>query len=146
MSKKRKNKSYYSDILDTVNHKSKKKIDKEFRKALDEIEDMRIRMYESDKKTSSRKDRRKINKEEAVFFTSMDSIKTRKKISKKWEKDGFMDRMIYLLQQVSPFVQLLAKALASLITLFLSIPFIKENISPGVLSKITTVFDIAMAM
>ena len=76
----------------------------------------------------------------------MDSIKCRKKISKKWEKTGFMDHLVVLLKEVSPFVQLLAKALASLITLFLSIPFVKEHISPNMVSKLTTVFDLAMAM
>ena len=147
MSKKKKKKGInHSDIFQSVQTKSKKKLNKEFKKALNEIEDMRIRMYETDKKNVNRKMRKKINQEEAIFFTSMDSIKCRKKISKKWEKEGFMERMIDLLKEISPFVKLLAKALASLITLFLSIPFIKEHISPSVLSKVTTVFDLAMAI
>lgn len=136
----------YSDMLQSVNHKSKKKIDKEFKKALKEIEDMRISMYEADKKHANRKTRKKINKEEAVFYTNMDSIKCRKKITKKWEKEGFLEKMISLLQEVSPFVQLLARALASLITMFLSTPFIKEHISTSMIDKITIVYDIAMAM
>lgn len=146
--KKHKKKSHdqYSEIFEGINKKSKKKLDKEFRKALEEIEDMRIEMYESDKKKKKRSERKKINKEEAVFYTNMDSIKCRKKIAKKWEKDGFMDHMVDLLREVSPFVQLLAKALASLITLFLAIPFIKQHITPGILSKITMVFDIVMAV
>lgn len=147
MSKKhKKHKSGQSDILLNVNSKSKKKLNKDFKKALDEIESYRVQMYEADKKSAKRADRKKINKEEATFFINMDSIKCRKKISKKWEKSGFMDHLISLLNEVSPFVQLLAKALASLITLFLSIPFVKEHISPSMVSKLTTVFDLAMAM
>lgn len=146
--KKNKKKDDYShsDIFGNVSKKSKKKINKEFQKALDEIQDMRIQMYEADKISAGRKKKKKINKEEVTFYTNMDSIKCRKKISKKWEKEGFMDQMIILLKEISPFVQLLARALASLITMFLSIPFIKQNISTNLLSKITTVFDIAIAM
>lgn len=144
--KKKKKRTEDVNIFGYSNTKSKKKMKKEFQKALDEIEDMRISMYESDKKKSKRKDRKKINKDEAVFYTDMNSIKCRKKIAKKWEKDGFFDSMIVLLQEISPFVQLLAKALASLITLFLAVPYIKEHISSGMLSKITKVFDLAMAV
>lgn len=147
MSKKhKKKKTGQTDILLSVNTRSKKKLNKDFKKALDEIEEFRIQMYEADKRSAKRSDRKKINKEEAIFFTNMDSIKCRKKISKKWEKTGFMDHLVVLLKEVSPFVQLLAKALASLITLFLSIPFVKEHISPNMVSKLTTVFDLAMAM
>lgn len=144
--KHKKKKQSQSDITLNVNSRSKKKLNKEFKKALDEIEEFRVQMYEADKKSAKRSDRKKINKEEAIFFTSMDSIKCRKKISKKWEKTGFMDHLASLLKEISPFVQLLAKALVSLITLFLSIPFVKEHISPNMVSKLTTVFDLAMAM
>lgn len=151
MSKKHKKhkseKKSQSNIFQDIDLKSKKKMSKDFQSVLDEIEEYRVKMYETDKKSSkNRKERRKINREEASFFMDMDSIRCRKKISKKWEKSGFMDHMVVLLKEVSPFVQLLARALASLITIFLSIPAIKEHISPRMLSKLTTVFDLAMAM
>lgn len=145
--KKKKDKNRQPDIFKGINMASRKKMNAKFRSILDEIEDYRVKLYESDKKASkSRKTRKAINKEEASFFLEMDSIKCRKKISKKWEDTGFMDQMADLLKEVSPFVQLLARALATLITLFLSIPAIKHHISPDMLSKLTTVFDIAMAM
>lgn len=133
-------------LMEDVMYKSKKKLNKEFKKALKDIEETRLQMYEADKKSSNRKDKKKINKAEAEFYTNMDSIKCRKNIAKKWEKDGFMDHMVHLLKEVSPFVQLLARALASLITLFLSIPLIKEHISPRMVSSLSTVFDLALAM
>ena len=134
-------------MVKDIDLKPKKKMNKEFHRVLDEIEDYRIRMYEADKRSSrNRKDRKRINKEEAEFFINMDSIKCRKKISKKWQKTGFIDRIIELLNEASPFIKLLARAIASLITLFLSTPMIKEHISPKVISALSKVFDIAMAM
>lgn len=126
--------------------KSKKQINKEFKKALDEIEDLRVSMYEADKRDADRRARRKINHDEAEFYTKLESVKTRKKISKKWKKTGFMDHIISLLNEISPLVKLLAKSIASLITLFLSIPFIKRHISPKMVEKISYVFDFAMSM
>ena len=67
-------------------------------------------------------------------------------MAKRWEEKGFLDHMIDLLREVSPFIQLLAKALAGLIITFLSIDGIKKVIKPKTLRKITKVFDIAMSI
>ena len=63
MAKKHKKKNTrQTDIFLSVNTRSKKKLNKDFKKALDEIEEFRVQMYEADKKSAKRSDRRKINK------------------------------------------------------------------------------------
>ena len=135
----------YEYLMKYSNDRSKKSLNDDFRKALKDIEKMQLTMYEVDKKYNS-KNRRKINKEEEEFYTSIESIKHRRKLAKRWEKQGFLDNMVELLKQVSPLIQMLAKALATLIVTFLSIDGIKRVISPNTLEKITHVFDIAMAI
>lgn len=133
------------EYLNNIKEKDKKSINKEFKRALKDIEKMQISLYEIDKKYD-RKNRRKINKNEGEVYATIESIKHRKNMAKRWEEKGFLDHMIDLLREVSPFIQLLAKALAGLIITFLSIDGIKKVIKPKTLRKITKVFDIAMSI
>jgi hypothetical protein len=102
-------------------------------------------LYEADKKQDKKK-KKKINKKEAEFYTSMDSLKARQKMSKKWGETGFLDSMIELLQGISPIIKILANALCYLLITFLSIDAVKKCISPNILDKISTVFNFAMAV
>lgn len=143
---KKKQKDFYQNsIFDVSAGKSKKDLNKDFKRTLKDIESMQISLYEADKK-QNRKERKKINKKEAEFYTNMNSIKCRKKMAKKWEKEGFLDYIIELLHQISPLVQILAKAVCILILSFLSIDAIKSAISPDTLKKIAKVYDVAMAL
>ena len=135
----------YQYLLKNVDEKSKKNLNNDLKRALKDIEKMQLSLYEVDKKYDS-KNRRKINKDEKEFYTSMEQIRHRKKMCKQWEDRGFLDEMIDLLNEVSPMIKLLAKALAALIVTFLSIDGIKKVIKPTTLRKITHIFDIAMAM
>lgn len=145
--KKNKKKNKYEDLaimaLDDISmKKSKKSLDKDFKRAIKEIENMRYTLYEADKLTN-KKDRRKINQKEKEFYTDMESVKARKKMAKKWKKSGFLDSMIQLLNEISPFIKMLAKGLCMLIIAFLSLDSIKRIISPEILCKISTVFHLA---
>lgn len=151
MSKKHKKKKKHQDTIykymddNKKKGKGKKKLKKKMRKAMKEIEASQIYLYEMDKK-GNRKQVKEINKKEKEFYTSMESLKARKKISKKWSKNGFLDDIIDLLKEVSPIVKTLAKAFCTLIISFLSIESIQKVIKPKTLSKIMTAFDFAMAI
>ena len=123
----------------------KKSVKKKFARAIDDIQTYQMRIYEADKR-QNRRDVRKINKKEAEFYTDMESIKCRKKIAKEWEKTGFIDRLMEILHNVAPIIKMIAKLICTLILSFLSIGAIKSRISPNLLSKLTTLFDISMAI
>ena len=148
--KKKKNKSAIlgNEVLDNlVDKKSKKSLNKDFKHTLNEIQQYQMELYEADKKSNKKlKNKKKINKKEYSFYTDMESIKKRKKMAKDWEKSGFLDRILDMIENASPFIKLIAKALCMLIITFLSLDVIKKKISPTVLSKITKVFDIAIAL
>ena len=131
-------------IADTQSD-DKKKLDKDFRKALTEIESYRIRLAEADKKASL-KERRNINKRTEEFYTGMESIKARSKMAKEWEKTGFLDRTITMLEQVAPIIKTLAKLVMGLVITFLSIDAIKTKIKPETVDKLSKIFHLAMSV
>lgn len=145
MAKKKKKKKKYESSTFDFSSCSNKDLKKKFNKALQEIEDSRMAIYEADKK-ARKKERKKINKKQYDFYTSMDGIKARRKISKKWEKEGFLDSLLGIFQNAAPFIKILAKAVSCLIVLFLSIDCIKTSISPSFLRKLANVFDVASSM
>ena len=157
MGKKKKNKkgkkknkniekaSYSNSNLDCLIHGSKKSMNKKFNKAINDREEYRIQLFEADKR-QRKKERRKINKHEAEFYTDMEGLKCRKKMAKEWEETGFLDRIIRLLQQISPLVATLAKIVGFLIISFLSIDTIKATIKPRTLNKLNNIYDIAMSI
>lgn len=147
--KKKKNKHKYEysgcDIFEMASGSSRKRLSREFDDALEEIEAYRIQLYEADKKRK-KKERRKINKREGEFYTDMESLRCREKMAKTWQKNGFLDRIILLLQKVSPIVKTLAKLVMAFIITFLSLDVIKERIKPETLNKLAKVFNIAMSV
>lgn len=149
MGKKKKKKNKHlkcaEDVMFMAQTSDKKKLGKDFRKALDEIESYRIQLAEADKKASI-KERRKINKASEEFYTDMESIKCRAKMAKKWEKTGFLDRTIKLLEQAAPIIKMIAKLIMALLIAFLSIDAVKNKIKPETLNKISKVFHLVMSV
>lgn len=143
--KKNKKKKYYQNLIADTQSDDKKKLDKDFRKALTEIESYRIRLAEADKKASL-KERRNINKRTEEFYTGMESIKARSKMAKEWEKTGFLDRTIMMFEQVAPIIKTLAKLVMGLVIAFLSIDAIKTKIKPETVDKLSKIFHLAMSV
>lgn len=149
--KKNKKKEIVSDSLTSifdvrpVKTKTKKKLNKEFKEILDEIEISRIQIYEADKK-AKHKERKKINKQKGEFYTDMEAIKCRAKLAKKWEKHGFLDRLLEVFKMTLPIISQIAKTFCSLIITFLSIDKIRYTIKPKTLSKICTAFNVANSL
>lgn len=147
MAKKNKKKNKMKQVEMTRDYlnlksRSKKQLRREFNEAIDDIESYRIQLFEADKR-ANRHEKKKINKKEKEFYTSMESIKCRQKMAKKWRKTGFLETIISLLQTASPFIKLLAKGVCMLITAFLSIESVAMYISPETISKLSKIFDIA---
>lgn len=151
MSKKKKKKKQQKigDVLPSqylsFNKKEKKSMDKDFRMALNDIEVMRMELFEADKK-SNRKEKKKINKKQSEFYTSMESIKCRQKMAKRWEKEGWLDKMLILLHKISPYIKIIAKGLCLLIISFLSLDIVKEKIDPSTIAKLTSLFNVASSI
>lgn len=141
MGKKNKTPSYLQERA--VNRKA---MNKQMDDVLKEIEFSRMQIYEIDKRSATRKNRKGINQTEAEFFHDMDSIRCREKISKRWKKKGILETIIEMLNNAVPMIKTLARAIANFITLFLSIPFVKEKISPKFIKRLTMVFDLAMSV
>lgn len=148
MGKKKKKNKHNNGLEETMlmmQMSDKKKLGKDFRKALNEIESYRIRLAEADKR-SSIKERRKINKASEEFYTDMESIKCRAKMVKEWEKTGFLDRSMTLLEQTAPIIKMVAKLIVVLLIAFLSVDTVKNKIKPETVDKITKVFHLAMSV
>ena len=143
--KKKKKKNKIDDVMFMAQTNDKQKLSKDFRKALNEIESYRIRLAEADKKAKI-KERRKINKASSEFYTDMESIKCRAKMAKEWEKTGFLDRTIQLLEQTAPIIKMVAKLIMALVITFLSIDAVKNKIKPETVNKISKVFHLAMSV
>ena len=86
--KKKKNNEFvysgYANGFIELSQKDKKGLNKEFKRAIKDIESMQIKLMEADKK-QDKKNKKKINKKEQEFYTSMSSIKARQKMCKKWD-------------------------------------------------------------
>lgn len=151
MSKKHKKKHAISrqeqleNLYRFTGEKSKKDLNKEFNKAIREIEYMQMQIFEADKR-DKKKSKRAINKRERDFYTEVNGIRCRKNIAKKWNKSGFLDWIIELLKETSPLIKTIARLLATLIISFLSIESIKKIISPALLNKLAIIFDIVQAI
>lgn len=126
-----------------VSKESRKSLNKRMNNAISEIQDMQLTLYEVDKR-ANRKKRKSINKKEKKFLEETEALKARQKMAKNWEKTGFLDNMMNLLNNVVPIVKTLAKMLAALIIAFLSIESIQNKISPNTLNKVTRLFNFAM--
>ena len=151
MSKKKKKKQkkfdndYQRVLFNLTENVSKKDLRKSFSSAIDEIEEYRFTLDEIDK-LNDKKKRKEINKKQREFYTQMESIKARKKMMKKWENDGLLDRLIKMLSIVVPAVKKLAKAVMLLILSFMSIDAIRRFISPEMVEKLGKVYNLAMVI
>lgn len=144
--KQKKDQRDYQKVLFNIGEDtSKKTLRKDFSSALNEIQEYRFTLYEIDK-LNDKKKRKEINKKQRDFYTQMESIKARKKMMKKWERDGFLDRLMDTLSVVVPAVRKVAKAVMFLILSFMSIDAIKRFISPETLDKLANVYSLAMAI
>lgn len=148
--KKKKQKKYQSNyqrvLFNITDDTSKKRLRKDFNSAIDEIEEYQLTLDEIDKLHGDKKKRKEINRKQRDFYTQMEAIKARKKMMKKWENDGFLDRLVDVLNDVIPAIRKVAKAVMLLILSFMSIDAIKRFISPETLNKLATVYRLAMAI
>ncbi len=147
--KKKKSKTKYDDygFVKLDSSIDNKGLEKKFNKLIKEIEIDRINIYEADKKDHKKmKHKKKINKEEAEFLSSMKGIKKRKKIIKKWKKKGLFKKVVDILKEGGKAVRILGKMIASFILLILNIEGIRDKISTKTLNRLTMLFQIAVGI
>ena len=150
MSKKRKYKSISRIDKEISGYgypsKSYKKLNKEFDKALEDIQYSKLRIYESDKRGQKSKKRKEINKKERMFYDDMKAIRGRQLLASEWERTGFLDFILDILHKVFPIVRIIARLFADMIIQFLKCDSIKTRIKPTTLSKIQKTFNFAISL
>ena len=125
--------------------KSKKDLNKDFKRILKDIESSQYCMFESDK-LNKKGNKKKINKKEYEFYTGMNSVKSKNKEGKAWKKEGIVDRIVDFVRFIAPLVKTGAKVVMVAILSLLSIDKIQQVITPETLDKLMTIFNIAMAV
>ena len=124
---------------------TKKHLKKEMNKALKEIEDYNLQLYE-DKKKEGILSRRKINKEASKYYDEMEAIRKRVKIANDIEESGLLYKIVKILKSAGPIVKTLARAVASFIAMIFNIKGVSERLKPSTASHLVSVFNMAMAV
>lgn len=146
MGKKKKKKMVTIDQFLEVDALSKKKINKKFKKAVQDYEETHIMVYEKKKKHKKHKEKKALNNEERSFYYECEDIKKKNKKNKKWENKGFFEKALDSVNTAIPIVKTAAKLLSLAITAVISIPIIRDNISVKTLNKIAAVYNMAAAV
>ena len=149
MSKKKKKKKSkkYDDMGFIKLEDDSKSLEKSLKKVMRQIEVDRVNIYEADKKDLKNiKHKKKINKEEQAFISSMRGLKKRKKVLKRWKKDGLFGKVIEILKEGGKAAKTIGKCVAKFIILILSIDTIADKISPKMLNTLNTIFYFAVAI
>jgi len=124
---------------------SKKKLKKDANKALKRIEAYNLEVFE-DKKNSGGISRRKVNKEAKAYFNEMEEIRKRVKIANDADNSGLLYKIAKILKVAGPIAKMIAKAVASFVTMILGIEGVSNKLKPKTLDKLVGVFNLAMAV
>ena len=144
MAKKKKEWNYLDEYFDESGYlnriiPSKEDLQEEYEDLKDEIAYCQYQLYKTDRK-AFKKNQKKRKKGEPVFLTSKKQMKKRKKILKRLDKGGILDRIIKYLSERAPFFKSLGKMVAKFICAFLNLKSIKENISEKWLSRFDVIY------
>lgn len=138
------------------NKKSKKSISilKEVDKSLNgtyddlmkEIEDMQLRLNFADQK--ARKKAKKMSKRKSKNPVDLENLRkeARMEVIGKMESNNFLDRVMNILNDISPIIVVIGRLIASLILAILSLDCVKINIKPKTLETMKAVYNKAIAI
>lgn len=142
--KKKKKKKEEVSLLDTVDNT----LNHTYEEIRQEIEDIQTEIYEADMK-AAKKMKKKLKKDgynSGTFYQDKYRIEVRKEALNKIEGNNLLDRIEKVLKEVSPIIILIGRLIASLILSILSIDAVKVFIKPDTLSKMDSVYKLAMAI
>ena len=138
----------------------KKKMSKEEKSVLDQIDYDIISQYNSIKEDTERfqyqlnkadrktkkKYKKAVKEGKAFDMKNSKSVKKRKKIIKEMEERGFFARIMRLIEDCRPIIKLLSRCVGLLIAAILSVDLVKQTASKDTLSKMDKIFNIVMAV
>lgn len=138
----------------------KKKMSKEEKSILDQIDSDIISQYNSIKEDTERfqyqlnkadrktkkKYKKAVKEGKAFDMKNSKSVKKRKKIIKEMEERGFFARIMRLIEDCRPIIKLLSRCVGLLIAAILSVDLVKQTASKDTLSKMDKIFNIVMAV
>lgn len=138
----------------------KKKMSKEEKSVLAQIDSDIISQYNSIKEDTERfqyqlnkadrktkkKYKKAVKEGKAFDMKNSKAVKKRKKIIKEMEDQGFFARVVRLIDDCGPIIKLLSRCVGLLIAAILSVDLVKQTASKDTLSKMDKIFNIVMAV
>ena len=141
MGKKKKKKKKDVSILVGVDNT----LDNTYESIKSEIKEYQYQIYLAELE-AQKKRRKKLKKDPNYFETSIERLNVRKDVISKMESSSLLDRVEDAMKSLKPVVILISRLVASLILAILSFKSIKTHIKPETLTKIDTVYKIAMSV
>lgn len=146
MSKKKKNKKSKKSIalLSEIDTSMNNKYDS----LVEEIQAIQLKLNIADAKAMEKQRKKMIRQDMGVipYYVSKDRVKAREKALKQMEATNFLGRIEETFKNLVPCVILIARLVAALILAILSVEPIKRIIKPELLSRLNSVYKVAMAI
>ena len=129
------------DIADAV-----KRLNGTYDDLMKEIEDMQLRLNFADQK--ARKKAKKMSKRKSKNPVDLENLRkeARMEVIGKMESNNFLDRVMNILNDISPIIVVIGRLIASLILAILSLDCVKINIKPKTLETMKAVYNKAIAI
>lgn len=144
MSKKKKNKKKQTKSISLLREVDKQ-LDHTYDNLMEEIEDMQYKIMLADQK-ARKKARKKKNKKGYDYDYSKIRKEARKEVVAQMEGTNFLDRMVKLMEDITPIIISISRLVAALIVCILQIDAVKAVISPETLKKLQNVYQKAMSI
>lgn len=122
-----------------------KSLDQSWDSLKEEIEEMQIRIAIADRE-ADRKMRKQLKKNPNMIVNNKKKISIRNQILNEMEESSFLDRVVEAVKIITPAIVVVARLVATLIQMILSVEPIRRMISPGLLSKLQRVYEICAGL
>lgn len=115
---------------------------------VEEIQEIQLRLNIADAKAMEKQRKKMIRADMGVipYYVSKDKVKAREKILKDMERTNFFGRIEETFKNLVPCIVLIARLVAALIVAILSVEPIKQIISPALLKRMNSIYNVAMAI
>lgn len=115
---------------------------------IEEIQEIQLRINIADAKAMEKQRKKMIRNDMGVipYYVAKDKVKIREKALKEMERSNFFGRIEESFKKLVPCVVLIARLVAALIIAILSVEPIKQIISPSLLKRMNSIYNIAMSI
>ena len=115
---------------------------------IEEIQEIQLKINIADAKAMEKQRKKMIRADMGVipYYVSKDKVKAREKALKQMERSNFFGRIEDSFKNLIPCVILIARLVAALIVAILSVEPIKRIISPALLKRMNSIYNVAMSI